>query len=92
MSKNGGFFAKTPCAHMEKISARSGARAGEWQFREFVLLFVSSWRRNIRHCEDNGVLTRKMKYMPESYVIGQRQVNCSLANFSYLKVRRLFYS
>lgn len=38
------------------------------------------------------VLTRKMKYMPESYVIGQRQVNCSLANFSYLKVRRLFYS
>lgn len=54
MSKNGGFFAKTPYAHMEKISARSGARAGEWQFREFVLLFVSSWRRNIRHCEDNG--------------------------------------
>lgn len=54
MSKNGGFFAKTPCAHMEKISARSGAQAGEWQFREFVLLFVSSWRRNIRHCEDNG--------------------------------------
>lgn len=50
MSKNGGFFAKTPYAHMKKISARSGARAGEWQFREFVLLFVSSWRGNIRHC------------------------------------------
>lgn len=44
---------------MEKILVRFSVWVGEWQFREFVLLFVLFWRRNICYCEDNGGFNEK---------------------------------